>query len=99
MIKKEELEKLAKLARIKLSEEELVSFHKDIASVISFVEQIQDVKLDELILEDKDEDVFHMLKNKFREDNDPHSPGAYSEEILNEVPQREGNYIKVKKIL
>ena len=34
-----------------------------------------------------------------REDDNPHAGGIYTEAVLNEAPEREGDYIKVKKIL
>lgn len=98
-ISKEELKKLAELSRIELSEEELGSFSHDIEGILSFIKQIQEVRLDHEKNEKSSENIFEMVKNKFREDENPHKPGAYSEEILNEVPEKEGGYVKVKKIL
>ena len=37
--------------------------------------------------------------NVMREDKDPHEAGLYTEKILEQAPAREGDYIKVKKIL
>jgi Asp-tRNA(Asn)/Glu-tRNA(Gln) amidotransferase C subunit len=34
-----------------------------------------------------------------RDDNGAHESGEYSKEILEQAPNKEGNYIKVKKIL
>jgi len=97
-IKKEELLKLASLSRIKLSEEELGSFGKDIDSILSFVKQIQDVG-GNAGTEKRLPGIFSMIQNRFREDEAAHKPGEFSKEILAEVPQREGDYVKVKKIL
>ncbi|MEK7552297.1 MAG: Asp-tRNA(Asn)/Glu-tRNA(Gln) amidotransferase subunit GatC [Patescibacteria group bacterium] len=97
-IKKEELLKLASLSRIELSEEELGSFGKDIDSILSFVKQIQEVS-GSAKSEKRLPGVFSMIQNSFREDTTPHKSGEFSKEILAEVPQREGDYVKVKKIL
>jgi Asp-tRNA(Asn)/Glu-tRNA(Gln) amidotransferase C subunit len=34
-----------------------------------------------------------------RDDSVTHTPGEFTEDILNNAPDREGNYLKVKKIL
>ena len=39
------------------------------------------------------------LCNITREDEKPHKSGVYTKKILSEAPEREGDYIKVKKIL
>jgi Asp-tRNA(Asn)/Glu-tRNA(Gln) amidotransferase C subunit len=41
---------------------------------------------------------FHV-KNVLREDGEGHEPGLYTEKLLAAAPGREGQYIKVKKIL
>ncbi len=37
--------------------------------------------------------------NVMREDSNPHESGKYTETLLKAAPQREGQYVKVKKIL
>jgi len=97
-ITKEEIKKLADLARISLDDAELESFRNDIDSIISYIKQIQEVsgKVDE---ENVSSGVFSLIKNKLREDENPHEGGKFSEDILKEAPQRQGNYFQVKKIL
>ncbi len=34
-----------------------------------------------------------------RDDADPHEAGLYTEDLLKAAPGRDGNYVKVKKIL
>jgi len=97
-IKKEELLKLASLSRIELNEEELGSFGKDIDSILSFIKQIQEVSGNTGV-EKRLPGIFSMIQNSFREDGPAHKPGEFSKEILAEVPKREGDYVKVKKIL
>lgn len=96
-VKKSEIEKLAELARIELSEDEARSLQSDISGILSYVRQVQEVKTD--LVDEKPAGIYAELKNKFREDENPHPAEAYSEDILNGAPQREGNYIRVKKIL
>ena len=95
-ISDKEIEKLGNLARIKLSDEEKKGLKTDIESILGYVSEIQEVSsdLNRDMSFDKDQ-----LINVMREDENPHESGLYTEKILNEVPQREGDYVKVKKIL
>jgi len=97
-IKKEDLLKLASLSRIELSEEELNSFEKDITSILSFIKQITEVGTKHQS-EKKSPGIFGQIQNNLREDENPHKSGIFSKEILAEVPEKEGDYVKVKKIL
>lgn len=39
------------------------------------------------------------IRNVFREDKNPHLSGEFTEDLLAEAPQRQGEFVKVKKIL
>jgi aspartyl-tRNA(Asn)/glutamyl-tRNA(Gln) amidotransferase subunit C len=93
MIKIEEIEKLAQLSRLNLTEEEKIKFQKDIDSILNYVDQIQNVNIPNAISQKQN------LKNIFREDENPIESGSYTESLVKEFPQKEGNYLKVKKIL
>lgn len=97
MIGLKDIEKLAELARIRMSPEEMEPMRKDIDAILGYVGQIQEVaaSLGASDLEPQS----GAVRNVLREDSTPHASGAYSEELLAEAPAREGNYFKVKKIL
>jgi len=94
MIRIEDVEKLARLSRIALTADEKESLRKDMDSILDYVAQVQTVSA-ELVLEKK----AGMLRNVMREDANPHESGIFTEALLRAAPQREGNYIRVKKIL
>jgi aspartyl-tRNA(Asn)/glutamyl-tRNA(Gln) amidotransferase subunit C len=93
MISRDDVRKLAVLARIKLSEGEEDKLAKDMRSILGYVEQIQKVS------GDADTRGREVLKNVMREDAHPHESGLHTEALLTEAPRREDNYVKVKKIL
>ena len=93
-IKREDVEKLAKLVRIKIDKKEAEKLTKDLESIVGYVSRIKEVSVSP-----GDEPSIGKLYNVMREDKDPHESGVYSERLLNEVPQREDKYVKVKKIL
>jgi aspartyl-tRNA(Asn)/glutamyl-tRNA(Gln) amidotransferase subunit C len=92
MISKDDVKKLANLARIKLADGEEEKLVEDMGNILGYVEQIQKVS-GSLPQEKLD------VRNVLREDANPHETGIHTEALLAEAPQREGEYVKVKKIL
>jgi len=93
MIDTKEIEKLAGLTRIDISEEEKEKLQGEIESILVYVSEIREVSREKTGLE------VGRIYNVMREDGDPHAPEMYTKRLLDEVPQREGGYVKVKKIL
>lgn len=96
-ISTEDLNKLAELARLRFDSAELESFSKDIDSILSYVKQVQEVAIGEI--SNRPAGVYALLENQMRRDENPHPAGEFTEKILGQAPQRDGNYFKVKKIL
>ena len=93
MVKKEEIEKLAELSRIDVSEEETKELASEIEEILNYVSEIQDVSSDE------PKKKAGQLRNVFREDGVPHESGIYTKEILEEAQRKKDGYIQVKTIL
>ena len=94
MISKEEVKKLADLARIKLTENEVEKLQADMGRILDYVGQIQEVKGERLEVESLPEN-----KNIMREDGEPHERGIWTEKLLAQAPKRKGGWVEVKKIL
>lgn len=92
MITKEDIEKLCELSRLSISESEKESMRKDIDSILGYVGAISSVNAVE-------EKRLPVLRNIMRDDTVTNTSGEYTEDLLNLAPVREGNYLKVKKIL
>ncbi len=91
----DEVKKLAELARLALTDEEVAKMQKDIESILSYVGTIQQVTLSA-----SDDPSPHLaLENVMREDDEPEAGNTYTEDLLNQAPRREGRFVKVKKIL
>ena len=86
---------LARLARIDISDEEAESLSHEFESILNYVGEVKAVSAGSFKLEASG----FPIQNVMREDNDAHESGVYTEKILEQVPAREGDYIKVKKIL
>ncbi len=92
---KEEVQKLAKLSRVSISDTEAESLSHEFESILTYVGEIKNAGT---IFDPKEESNLH-LKNVLREDANPHDSGLYTESLLREMPSKEGQYLKVKKIL
>lgn len=92
MIGKDDIAKLAKLARIAVTEEESLSFSHEIDAILGYVSQVQDAGVN--IVQATDE-----VKNVLRDDTNSHESGIYTDSILKEAPSKMNGYIYVKKIL
>lgn len=93
---KEDVKHLSKLSRIELSEVEVENFTKEIADILSYVSIVQD------IAGNNNSDTSLKVGaryNIFRADTVTNELDSYTENILAEMPYREGRYMKVKKIL
>ena len=95
MIERKDIDKLAALARIEMTDDEKGSILKDLESILGYVSEIQEVATTEAPAEER----IGMLKNVMREDANPTAERTHTEEIVASAPRREGDYIKVKKIL
>ena len=92
---KEKVSDLAKLARIEIEDKEVESLSYEFDAILGYVGEIKNTKVLPLVSNSQGK----TLKNVMREDADPHQSGLYTEKVLEQAPAREGDYIKVKKIL
>ncbi len=92
---KEKVLNLAKLARIEIADAEAESLAQEFESILKYVGEVKSVNQESGI---KNQEEF-PIRNVMREDGAPHESGLYTEKILEQAPAREGNFIKVKKIL
>ena len=89
-----DIEKLAKLARIELTDSEKQTYLKDISAILGYVDQIKGV-----VAQSGEERKVGELRNVMRADADENISGSSTEALVAEFPRKEGNYLKVKKIL
>ncbi len=92
MITKEDIKNLADLARIEVSDTEAESLTGQIDSILDYVGQIKDST-------GNAERGVSKLRNVMRGDVITNTENEYTEKLLNNSPQRDGRYFKVKKIL
>jgi aspartyl-tRNA(Asn)/glutamyl-tRNA(Gln) amidotransferase subunit C len=84
---------VARLARLELTEEEGGKFAKQLANILEYMNKLNEVNTDGI------EPTSHVLKlkNVWREDESRQSGSV--EDIINNAPENEGKYFKVKKVI
>ena len=90
----EDVKKLASLARISVSEEELPKFTQEFDAILAYVSQLEKLDLPSDLKDSKP-----ALRNVMREDGEPDAPGAWTEKIVKAFPQSEKNALSVKQII
>ncbi len=86
-----DVENLAKLARLDLTEEEKEKILIDIGGILKYVKQIEEV-------ETKNVKSDYELYNVWREDIEEKADFS-KDKILEQFPDSQDNFLKVKKIL
>ena len=100
MIKKEEVQHIAKLARLGITKKEEEKFQKDLSSILDYFNSIKEVDVS------KTEPTFHpteyFFKRKLeimREDLVESQPVETTNKLIEAAPEKKKRHIKVKAIL
>jgi aspartyl-tRNA(Asn)/glutamyl-tRNA(Gln) amidotransferase subunit C len=95
MIDKKEIERIANLARLKLKEEEIEGFSKDLSSIIDYIDMLNEVDVEGV------EPLSHVhdIKNVMREDIRANQPQEVIDKLIEAAPDKEDGAVKVKAIL
>jgi aspartyl-tRNA(Asn)/glutamyl-tRNA(Gln) amidotransferase subunit C len=97
MISKEEIKKLADLARIDIEDKEVQNLGDEMDAILEYVGQVKSITKEE-DTENPHRELGYVM-NIMREDQNPTEPETYSKGLIAEFPDSENNYLKVKKIL
>lgn len=94
MISKEEVQRVAKLARLGLTEEEVEKFQKELSSILDYIEKLKEVDITGV------EPTRHsvLVENATRKDEGKESSTG-SQKFLALAPETKDGYFKVKSIL
>ena len=92
MITADEIKKLAHLARIEVTEDEVVQYAQDLESILGYVDQINSVDVSGV-------DTKPLEVNVAREDKDSTASDANRDALLAQAPESQDGFYKVPKIL
>lgn len=89
----EEIKKLALMARLDMEEEEMIGLANDFEPILAYVGQVQEVSEESDVIEE------YMFINVMREDIVTNKPGSYTDKMLEQMPDSQDGFLKVKQIL
>lgn len=95
MISKEQIDHIAKLARIKLTEKEEGKFANDLSSILEYIDKLNEVDTENI----KPIQQITGLETVVRKDEAEKKNAEVASKILEQAPDRKDNYFKVPKIL
>lgn len=92
MLTKQEVEHIAQLARLGLSEDEKEKFREQLSKILDYVNQLQEVNTKNI------EPISQITGLENIERGDLMKQGDYKEKLLKLAPERENNHFKVKAV-
>lgn len=94
MISRQEVQRIAKLARLGLAEKEVEKYQKELSSILDYIEKLKEVDISGV------EPTSHsiLLENVIRKDENQ-KPEVKSQKLIKLAPQTKSGYLKVKSIL
>lgn len=96
MIDKETVVNISKLARLKLTKEEIEKYQKDLSEILEYVEKLKEIEISNV-----KEQIHYFLKEcPLRSDEEGKKKYDFEKEmLLGLAPEKKDNYFKVKKII
>lgn len=94
MLEIKDIEKLAKLARINLSDEEKKRLPREVDGILGYIAQLKEITSS--VVEEK---KAGELRNVVRTDENPTETGVNTKDIVTNMPNSQDNYLRVEKIL
>lgn len=96
LLTKEEVEHIAKLARLGLSEKEKQKYSKELSGILDYIKKLNEVNLKNI----EPTAQITGLENIFRKDENPVQADVEKiKKMIEQAPERENNFIKTKPIL
>lgn len=93
MIDREQVRKVANLARLELTTEEEAQFTTQLGNILDYIEQLNQLDVTNVAPTTRAIDVSNITREDILQ------PYADREAILNSAPQQEGDFFRVPKIL
>ena len=89
----EDVRKVAQLARLELSEKEIVNYTSQLEQILGYVDQLEDVDTSDVLPTTRAVEVVNMTRE------DDVKTSNIRQELLDQGPEREGDFFRVPKIL
>ena len=94
MISKEQVEHIAKLARLSLTEQEKTKYQKELTIILDYIEKLKKTETND----SGQRKYSKENKNVFRTDELVKENKAEKKDLINLMPETKDNYLKVKTV-
>ena len=92
-ISSSDIRKVAQLARLEIPEDQIQTYTNQLEEILSYVDQLQEIDTQNISPTTRAVEVVNAMREDIVEFN------SSREELLNQAPQREGDFFRVPKIL
>ena len=92
-ITKEEVRKVAELARLELNESEINNHAEQLEKILEYIRQLEEIDTNDVPCTTRAIEVINVFRKDKKQNSD------FTEELLDLAPSREDEYFKVPKIL
>ena len=92
-ITKEEVRKVAELARLELNESEINNHAEQLEKILEYIKQLEEIDTNDVPCTTRAIEVINVFRKDKKQNSD------FTEELLDLAPSREDEYFKVTKIL
>lgn len=89
----DEVARIAKLARLKFTDDEKQKLQTELSAILAYVDQLKKIEGKAPTVEITEEDGLNLMRDDVAEMT------IEPEEFLKQAPARDGNFIKVKSVL
>jgi aspartyl-tRNA(Asn)/glutamyl-tRNA(Gln) amidotransferase subunit C len=89
----EEVDRIAKLARLKFEDNEKQKLQTELSAILDYVDQLKKIEGKAPAVDLSSEDGVNLMRDDVAEQS------PYPERFLDQTPAKEGKYLKVKSIL
>ncbi len=93
MIDRQQVEKIAHLARLEITPEEESQFTTQLSSILEYFEQLSELATENVLPTTRAIDVSNITRPDIRQ------PFPHRQELLKEAPEQEGDFFRVPQIL
>ena len=92
-ISSSDVRKVAQLARLEIPEDQIETYTEQIQEILSYVDQLQEIDTENIPPTTRAVEVVNAMRDDLVEVN------CSREDLLNQAPNREGDFFRVPKIL
>ncbi len=89
----EEVERLAKLTRLKFSDDEKQKLQTELSSILGYADQLQQISEAAPMADWSSDEGVNLMRDDVAEDS------VLPEDLLKQAPATEGRFLKVKSVL